>query len=445
MNREKDNLPPGPSGRIRTSWRVMNDPIGSALEWRDRYGDPYTLDAINGVCVMTGRADLIKKIFRLSDDDFHPFAREAAEPLVGDKAILVTDGDAHRRDRKLLMPPFHGERMRAYGETIRALTRRALADIEVGETFSMHELGRKLALQVIVRVVFGVEEDDRLDAACDVISRTMDAASPSFIFAPALQREFLGFGPYARFMRQMRELRVFVDDQLERTRARGGGDDILSLMLEARYDDGSAMDDDAIFDQLRTLLVAGHETTAIALAWAMGFVLGDPQIESRLQDELEACDAAPESWIFQPYLKAVCEESLRLYPVVTEVLRTLQVPFEMDGWTVPAGRSVGASIITAHRDPDVYEDPLAFSPERFVGKTFGPDVYLPFGGGTRRCIGAAFALYEMRVILATLLTEASFERASTEPLRAVRRSITVAPACGVPLVRRDRERTRVAA
>jgi cytochrome P450 len=243
------------------------------------------------------------------------------------------------------------------------------------------------------------------------------------------------FPPYRRFARLRARFRAWLSRRIDEARTRGDqGDDILALLLSARYDDGSAMSEDDLAAQLVTLLFAGHETTAIALAWAVHWLWRHPEALARVRDEVASigADADPEAAARLPFLGAVCDETLRLHPIVTENLRLLRQPLTIGEYTLPEGIGVGVAIAPIHEDPTIYPDPHAFRPERFLERKFTPFEYLPFGGGHRRCIGSAFALYEMRLALAELVS--GWELAIVRPdERPVRRSVTLGPADGVPV------------
>ncbi|CAN0562186.1 unnamed protein product, partial [Laminaria digitata] len=287
-----------------------------------------------------------------------------------------------------------------------------------------------ISLEVILRAVLGLEPHE-VDAVAEQVVRTVDGISPIFLFAPFLQVRALGLTPWDRHVARHDALDALMQTRIERLREGELGEDILSLMLSARYEDGSAMSDEHIKDELRTLLVAGHETTALSLAWALDAVHRDPDAQRRLVDEVASADACPEAYNRLPWLDAVCKETLRLYPVVPEVMRTLNQPWTFAGYDLLKGTSVGASVHLTHYNPELYPEPLRFKPERFESRSYSPFEYLPFGGGHRRCIGAAFANFELRVVLAAALRALSFECARPEPPKIVRRNITLAPQRGV--------------
>jgi cytochrome P450 len=415
------------------------------LAWRARFGDPFLLRAFNGDIVMTGRADLVKAIFGANPDAFAPFGVKAVAPVVGEQSLLILGGEAHRRQRKLLMPPFHGARMRAYAETMREVTvRRLEAAAGSSADASLQDLAQQITLEIIVRAIFGVEEGAEVEAIADGIVATVDAVHPAFLFMPWLQRELGGFGPYARFRRAFERGDRELQELIEARRRRPAGDDILWMLLEARHDDGAPMSDAHLRDELRTLIVAGHETTAMTIAFLVDNLYRSPHALARARDEAVQVEGSAASALATlPYLDAVAKETLRLRPIVTEVMRTLRVPMALGDVEAPAGMHLGVSMALAHFDPEVYPDPQAFRPERFLERQFTPAEYLPFGGGSRRCIGAAFADMEIRIAMATLLASFDVTLRSPEPAVPVRRNITMGPAGGVP-VRLARRRPRAA-
>jgi cytochrome P450 len=294
-----------------------------------------------------------------------------------------------------------------------------------------------ITIDVILRTVFGVEEAERLAVFRAAIDAATRSAHPAVLFAPVLQRSLFGLGPYARLCRDQERLCALLRQQIAAIRPHAAErGDILSLMLRARYEDGSPMDDTDVVDELRTLLIAGHETTAIALGWALHRLHQHPEALARVRAELDALGPAPapEALAALPFLEAVCHETLRLDPIVLAVVRHLRAPFELAGHRLAPGMAVMANLYLAQRNPAVFPEPDRFVPERFLGRNYSPYEYLPFGGGTRRCIGAAFALFEMKVVLGTLLRLAELRRLpSARPNALVRRNLTMGPADGIPL------------
>lgn len=388
-------LPAGSSATLRNTYGFAVRPYETMRAMRDRYGDPFFASALNGELVLTAEPELIREVFANQDGElFGVFATDATIPLLGSHSLLTMVGEPHRRERRLLQPPFHGERMRSYGTTMIEAARRAFTGIEPGQRFVALERTTDISLEAIVRAVFGVEERARVEMWQRSIRATLEAAKPMFLFSKATQRAPFGLGPWARYLRASRESDRLLYEQIERTRRDAAGrEDILSLMLGARYEDGEAMSDQHIRDELRTLLIAGHETTSIALAWALYAVHRYPAVKAKLLDELDAAgpDPAPDELAKLTYLRAVIDETLRRFPVIEAVFRVLRKPWSFAGYDLPAGMSIGVAILLVHRREDLYPDPDAFRPERFLEKRPGPHEYLPFGGGNRRCIGAAFS------------------------------------------------------
>lgn len=402
---------------------------------RERFGDPWFATALNGPIVLTAEPALIRELFANRDPElFAVFASSAMEAFFGRHSLLTMYGEPHREERKLLTPPFHGERMRTYGEVMVQATRSAFAKFDPGRAFVAIDRTTAISLQAIVRAVFGVEERERVETFERVLQDTLAVAKPTFFFSKRAQIAPFGLGPWADYQRLSAEADRLLYDQIARIRPQAATrEDILSLMLEARYEDGTAMSDNHIRDELRTLLIAGHETTAITLAWALYEIHRDPEVRDRLRAEVDALgpDPAPEELARLPFLGAVIDETLRLYPVVDSVFRVLRKPWSFAGYDLEPGLAIGAAIVLVHKRPDLYPDPERFDPERFMGRKPKPWEYLPFGGGNRRCIGAAFSHYESRLALATLMREWELELDEPEPVPVVRRSVTLGPKTGI--------------
>lgn len=430
----------GPSSKLLSTYRLLAKPGEYFPQWKARYGDPFVVNAINGRVVLTGRPELIKQIFAADPSHYDPFGVAALAPLLGRQSLLLMSGDAHRAERKLLMPPFHGKRMRAYAELMRDAARRHMHGA-CGRDVKFADVTQAFTLEVILRAVFGVVEERMLNQFSEAIAEVIDAVHPIFVFAPFLQREFGGVGPFAKFSRALERLEAEMDALLERVRAADEpGEDILGMMLEARYDDGSAMTDAHIKDELRTIVTAGHETTALALAWATDLVHRHPKVAAGIRADVDALGPDPTAAELAklPSVDRAVRETLRIRPILTEALRTLRKPLKLGDMEIPAGHAVGAVVTLVHADPEIYPEPEAFKPERFADRTYKPSEYLPYGGGHRRCIGAAFADFELRIALATMVAEFDVELLDREPPKQVRRNITMAPGNGVPVRLRPR-------
>jgi len=409
-----------------------------------RYGDMFTLKIANeGTWVFISGPDAVKQIFTGDPRLLHAGeANIVLLPVLGSHSVLLLDDDAHMMQRKLMLPPFHGERMRGYEQTMADVAAREIVRWPTGERLPAWPTMQAITLEVIMRTVFGVHESDRLARLGEVLRSLL-----AFAARPARMAVLAAFGP--RRVAEHGLVRSVVEpaDELiyEEIRARRGAadlaerDDVLSLLLQARHDDGSEMSDRELRDELMTLLVAGHETSATALAWALDALTHHPRALTRLRDELDAGEEA--------YVDAVVKETLRLRPVIALVLRRLVEPMEIGGRTLPAGVNVAPCIYLLHRRADIYDEPRAFRPERFLEKPPGTYTWIPFGGGVRRCLGASFAQFEMKVVLRELVSRLDIRAAHPEPERRVRRAIVFAPRRGGEIVveRRSGEAQALAA
>ncbi len=397
-------LPPGRAGFFHLM-RYLRDPYRATLRLFARYGDPQTVRALGTNMVVTGDPALADTILRAPPEQYEAFGVDFLAPALGTESLMMLSGERHRAARKLLSPPFHGARMRHYGGVIREVTLAEIGRWPRDRAFAVQPSTRAISLRVILCAVLGLRTPDDIDRFETLVIKGIDALRPSLLFVKALQHEFGGIGPWARFRRLSRQCEEFIYAQLAaRREADFHGEDILSLIMSARYDDGSAMTDRQIFDTLMTVIVAGHETTAIAIAWALWFLGRQPAVLERLRAELSTVDADDFDAIARlAYFDAVCQETLRIRPIAPSIVRLLRQPMTLAGYEVPAGCCVSISMIALHRHPSLYEDPDDFRPERFLERKYGPHEFMPFGGGHRRCLGAAFALYEMKVVLATIL------------------------------------------
>src|SRR5574341_1199752 len=404
-----------------------------------RSGDPFTirLSHVQHLVVLTDPS-AIKTVFT-GDPDLR-LAGEGnriLEPLVGRHSVLLLDGAEHFRHRRLLLPPFHGERLHRYGERMAAMARREVERWPVGVPVALRPRLQAITLEVIMRVVFGIEEAERLDQVRTLLQQVLDlAARRSLLFLLFwLPRPHTGrpWGPWARFQRAVARVDAVLVGEIDRRRrepSTADREDILSLLLQARDEQGEPMTDGELRDELITLLVAGHETTATSLAWAFEGLLCSPGPLARVRGEIPQGGG--------PYLDAVIKEALRLWPVIPIVVRRLAAPMEFQGHALPAGAHVAPCIYLAHRRPDVYPDPATFRPERFLNGPADPFAWLPFGGGTRRCLGASFALYGMKAVLATILGEARLRPTPRPPEPIRRRGLTFAPARDALVVLEER-------
>jgi cytochrome P450 len=354
------------------------------------------------------------------------------EPALGPNSVLTLDDAPHMRQRKLLLPPFHGERIAAYGELMRQVTLREMESWPVGESFALRPHTQRITLAVIMRAVFGVHDDERLTRFADLIESFSRRVSAVIAF-PFLRRNLGPLSPWAKFLRARAALDEFIYEEIELRRAEveagADHDDVLSLLLAARDEDGTPMSDEELRDELVTVLGAGHETTATGLAWAMERLLRNPPVLARLRESIAAGE--------DDYLEATVKETLRTRPVIVDVARKLTAPFAIGGYELPAGTYVLPAIAAIHYREDLFPEAERFKPERFLDDKADNYAWIPFGGGVRRCIGASFAEFEMRVILRTILERAELSAPDPEPEKAKVRNITLAPGRGAR-VRLDR-------
>lgn len=411
------------------------DPLGFLIRYQRRYGDMFTVSfPFYRQLVYVADPVLVKELFTTSPEQAHAGEANATvlEPALGPNSVLTLDEAPHMRQRKLLLPPFHGERIQRYGELIREATLSEMESWPVGEPFALRPHTQRITLAVIMRAVFGVHDEDRLSRFERLIETF--AGRLSLVTAiPPLRRNFGRWSPWARFVAARAALDAFIYEEIALRRAElaGGdmaGDDVLSLLMNARHDDGSPMSDAELRDELVTILGAGHETTATGLAWAMERLLRNPRVLARLRDSVAAGE--------DEYLDATVKETLRARPVIVDVARKLTAPKTIGGYELPAGTFVMAAIAALHYREDLFPAPDEFRPERFLEGKADTYAWIPFGGGVRRCIGAAFAEYEMRIVLRAILERAELSAPDLKPEKVKVRNITLAPGKGT-LVRLD--------
>jgi cytochrome P450 len=441
-------LPPGPR------WPVVFQTIAflhSGHPWIERaskrFGDLFTIRTlIYGTQVLTSDPAIIKQVFTGDPDVFH-VGVASTSPVGGDRSVLVVDGEPHRRLRRLLMPPFHGERMQAYAEAMRSITERVVAGWKVGQPFSLFPSMQRITLDVILANVFGLPEGPRRDLFADRLKTLIELfVSPlgPFFLIPALQRDLGPLYPWRRLKAQFDSNEALMYEEIAGRRARLAQpgaerpDDILSLLLDVRDEDGQGMPDQEIRDQLSAILAAGYETTASSLAWAFERILAHPAVYDRLIAEIDQATAQGKTAAADlsqlEYLDATIKEVLRQRSSVPMLIRRVTRPTIVRDYELPAGAVISASVYLTHRRPDLYPEPDAFQPERFLGKKIDPYIYLPFGGGARRCLGAAFALQELKVVVATVLKKLRLKLVKTPPLKIAPRSIFLAPEGGTEVV-----------
>jgi cytochrome P450 len=391
---------------------------------QDRYGDMFRLKiAYEGTWVMLADPDAVKQVFTGDPRVFHAGeGNQILTPVLGRNSILVLDEKPHIGQRRLLLPPFHGERMQGYEETMSEIAAREIESWPTGTPYPLRPRMQAITLDIILRTVFGIQEAEKLVELRDALRDFLDLTTNPRLLLPLLlvgPERVRRLGPFRR--RIDRVDRLIYREIAERRRAGNleERDDILSMLVAARHEDGSPMSDDEMRDELLTLLVAGHETTATSLAWAVERLSRHPEKLDRLRAEVEADS--------EDYLTATIQETLRLRPVISIVIRRLTEPVEIGGYELPAGVSVTPSVYLVHRNPEIYPDPESFKPERFLDDPPGTYTWIPFGGGVRRCLGASFAQFEMAVVLKELVKRRGIRPANPKPERVFRRAITETP------------------
>ncbi len=433
----RKEIPPGSNApALIQALRYVRDPLGFLIRLQRRHGDIFTLSfPYFGRLVYVADPALVKQLFTGSPEQFHAGEANATvlEPALGPNSVLTLDDGAHMRQRKLLLPPFHGEQIRNYGELIREITEKEMRSWPVGEPFALRPHTQRITLAVIMQAVFGVHDEARLARFGGLIETFSDRVSAVLAF-PMLRRNLGRWSPWPRFLRARAALDEFIYEEIELRRAemaagKDGHDDVLSLLLGARYDDGSAMSDEELRDELVTVLGAGHETTATGLAWAMERLLRTPRVLGKLRESLAAGE--------DDYLEATVKETLRARPVIVDVARKVTAPAEIGGYELPAGTYVMAAIAALHYRDDLFPKPEEFRPERFLEGKADNYAWIPFGGGVRRCIGAAFAEYEMRIVLREIVEHAELSAPDPKPEKVKVRNITLAPGKGA-VVKLDR-------
>jgi cytochrome P450 len=427
------SLPPGPRmPRALQTLGWLSRPFQFVERARATYGDVFTMEIGRDTFVVLSDPADVKQVF--TGDPSIYLAGQAniiLLPFLGHKSVLLLDGAEHLSQRRLLLPPFHGEKMRRHVELMEEIAQREVASWPRGVPFTAHPRMQGVTLEVIMRIVFGVDEGDPKLAELRKRLRRFLGSTAN----PREMRKLLWYGPekadrrrvYAHVLDPVDEIIAAVIADQRRRDDLADRDDVLSMLLLARHEDGSPMDDVELRDELVTLLVAGHETTATALAWALERLTRHPAALERLTGEVRAGGG-------DEYVDGVIRETLRLRPVIPFVGRVLQEPQTIAGWELPAGARVAPSIHLMHRRPDIYPDPTAFRPERWLGVRPNPYTFLPFGGGIRRCLGASFAETEMRAVLRAIVGSVQLRPAAPENERVGRRVITLVPARGAEII-----------
>jgi cytochrome P450 len=427
-------LPPGPRlPPLIQALMVSAAPYGWMRRRRRRHGDVFSSNfPYYGRVVYVADPAEVKRVFTGDPTIFHAGEANALAlgDVLGDHSLLTLDEERHLSQRKLLLPPFHGESVRRYAEVMAEATAREVARWPLHRVISLRPRMQAITLEVILRAVFGVREGERMDRFREWVPRLADASSV-INWLPFMRGDLGGITPAARFRRALGEVNSLIYAEIRDRRTSGEAeerDDVLSVLLRARHEDGSPMTDGELRDELMTLLTAGHETTATGLSWAFERLVRTPRVLARLVESLDDDE----------YLEAVVKETLRVRPVVVDVARRLTRDAEIAGYRLRAGTIVLPAIAAMHARPDLYPSPREFRPERFLDGRAESYAWIPFGGGVRRCIGASFAQVEMKVVLREVLRRVRLRAASRRPERPRTQHVTVVPSRGARVIVEER-------
>ncbi len=436
-------LPPGPG--LFATFDFVRNPFRFLDACARRYGDWFTV-RVPGVApfVFTSDPAAVREVFLGDPDALH--AGAANRPLgafMGERSSLFLDGAEHLRQRRLLLPAFHGEQMASHTVAMRSAADNSIASWPIGQPFAIHPQMRAITFETIIRAVFGFE-DDSSGTDLRTLMRQLFALYSSrlgtLFSLPAMRIDAGPWSPWGRAVRMTRRIDSILFAEFARRRSEGieGRADVLSMLLAARYEDGQPLADLTIRDEMYTLMLAGHETTAATMAWVVNRLLTRPDVMERTRAEVVSVldggqlDASHVGRL--KYLEAVINETMRLEPVVPNIGRGLTRPMTIAGRELPAGVTIAPCIYLVHRRPELWPDPETFNPDRFLETRQSPYTFFPFGGGARRCLGAAFATYQMKVVLAEILSRVKLKPVEGYQAQATRRGIAFAPSQGLPVV-----------
>ncbi len=409
---------------LQTVLGVMR-PVEARLAMRERYGAVFrSNDAIAGELFHIAERRLVEQIFKWKPAQYNVGEpRRVMEPVTGPSSILLLDAEHHLQMRKLMLPPFHGESIVHYADLIEQITNREIDSWRQGETIRTRTVAQRITMEVIIRAVFGITDPERITELQRLLPR-LSSPNPLLLL---VQKDLGPRSPWGRFIRLREHVDRLLYEEIAQRRDdpdRGRRQDILTMLLSARDEAGDPLTDRELRDELITLLLAGHETTATSIGWAFERLLRTPAALRRLTDEVESGGPGD-------YLDAVIKETLRVRPVVPEVFRAPTEPTELGGYVFAPGTQLAASILLVQYDPELYPpDPKAFRPERFLDGAPEPYTWVPFGGGVRRCLGAAFATLEMTIVISTILSRARLRAPRAKSEKARFRGATLLPSRG---------------
>lgn len=426
------------------------DPVGYMEKAVRKYPDIFTAKIVGfgGSIVFVNEPQAIQQILTNDRKQFSAPGElnGILKPILGDASVIMLDGDRHKKRRQLVMPSFHGSRMQNYGQLVFEITTKVFKNLDINKTqnrsFTVREAMQDISLQIILQAVFGLYEGDRCQQLKKLMSQMTELFNSPFtsaaLFFPSLQKDFGAWSPWGNFVRQKEQIDKLIYLEIAERRAHPDPSrtDILAMLLSASDEEGKGMTDLELHDELLALLLAGHETTATAMSWALYWIHHLPDIKEKLWQELKSV-TDPTDWmsIFRlPYLTAVCNETLRIHPVAMLTFpRVVQEPMELLGYKLESNTIVLGCIYLLHHREELYPNAELFKPERFLDRQFSPYEFMPFGGGVRRCVGEALAQFEMKIVLATILANYDLELAEHKPVKPQRRGVTLAPAGGIKM------------
>jgi cytochrome P450 family 110 len=424
--------------RLSSAVQLGADPEGFFERQRRQFGPAFWLwlPGVDPTLVIGTPADAKQIFFQRAGDDFNAPRGQPLEPVFGEHSVVLKSGEVHRRLRSLILPAFRRDRMEAFGELMQQITRDVVGKLQPGQIFLGHRLAQEITLRIMIRAVFGVTDPAAAKAMEAAVIQFLQTYTPTLMFLPFLRHRVLSVGQWTRFVRARQRLDDLLDDHITVRRSDPTPSiDLLSQLIHMTDEAGRGLTNSELKDELRTLLVAGHDTTAATMAWALYFLHSQSNLRERLLNELEplGCEPSPAQLHTLRFLDAVCQEALRLHPPIQLLVRQVKEPMQFGRHLVQPGENVAVSLRLLHTAEEVWDDGCEFRPERFLDRTYSAWEFAPFGGGPRRCIGAAFSTFELQVVLGTLLSSSQFESASRSIPLARLRGIIVSPHNRIPL------------
>jgi cytochrome P450 len=424
--------------RLNSAVKLGSDPEGFFESQRRRFGPAFWLwlPGVNPTLVI-GTPSYAKQIFfQRGVDEFSTPRGQPLEPVFGEHSLVLNSGEVHRRHRSLMLPAFRRDRTEAFGDLMQQITRDAVGRLQPGQIFFALRLAQEISLRIIIRAIFGVTDPVAAKAMEAAVLEFLQTYTPRLMLLPFLRHRVLSVGQWTRFMTSRQRLDDLLEDHISLRRSDPSpGIDVLSQLIHMTDEAGRQLTNSELKDELRTLLVAGHDTTAAVVAWALYFLHAKLNLRERLFSELAPLgrEPSPAQLHTLSFLEAVCQEALRLHPPVPLAVRQVKEPMKFGSYLVQTGENVAVSPRLLHTAEDVWDDACEFRPERFLERTYSAWEFAPFGGGTRRCIGAAFGSFELRVVLGTLMSCSEFKYAARSVPRARLRGIIISPDNEIPL------------